>query len=165
MPNFFNTLDRPDVSLVGAASTTDLITTKVDGDTDPQLVINANGRIEFGGGAGAVDVALFRNGSAQLQTINDFVSEGNLICDVAGKGLRIKEGANARMGVATLVAGTVTVSNTSVTANTRIILSRSTTGGTTGDLSYTVSAGTSFTINSSSGTDTSTVVWLLTEPA
>lgn len=153
------------VALVGAASTTDVITAKVAGDTDPQVVLNANGRIEWSGGAGAPDTALFRDGSARLHTINDFLSEGNLICDVAGKGLRIKEGSNARMGTATLVGGTVTVSNTSVTANTRILLSRSTTGGTTGDLSYTVSAATSFTINSSSGTDTSTVVWLLAEPA
>ncbi|MBC2903144.1 hypothetical protein [Streptomyces cupreus] len=153
------------VALVGAASTTDVFTTKVAGDTDPQMVVNANGRLEWSGGVGAPDTALFRDGSARLHTINDFLSEGNLICDVAGKGLRIKEGSNARMGTATLVGGTVTVSNTSVTASTRIVLTRSTTGGTVGHLSYTVSAGTSFTINSSSGTDTSTVVWLLAEPA
>lgn len=153
------------VNLVGAASTTDVLTSKVAGDTDPQIVINANGRIEFGGGAGAVDTALFRDGSARLHTINDFVSEGNLIVDVAGKGLRVKEGANARSGTATLVAGTVTVSNTSVTASTRIHLTRAATGGTVGHLSYTVSAGVSFTISSSSGTDTSTINWLLVEPA
>lgn len=153
------------VGLIGAASTTDIITARVAGDAQPQLVINANGRIEFGGGTDPVDVALFRDGSLRLHTVNDFVTEGDLICDVTGKGLKVKEGSNARMGTATLVAGTVTVSNTSVTANTRIVLTRSTAGGTVGHLSYTISAGASFTINSSSASDTSTVNWLLAEPA
>jgi hypothetical protein len=36
------------------------------------------------------------------------------------------------MGTATLVGGTIAVANTSVTANTRIFISRSTTGGTEG---------------------------------
>lgn len=64
-------------------------------------------------------------------------------------------------GTATLVAGTVTVANTSVSSSTKLIYARATTGGTVGHLSYTRVAGTSFTINSSSGTETSTVDWLL----
>lgn len=68
-----------------------------------------------------------------------------------------------RMGAAVLVGGTVTVTNRIVTANSRIFLTRSTTGGTVGHLSYTISAGTSFTINSSSGTDTSTINWMIIE--
>ena len=43
-------------------------------------------------------------------------------------------------------------------------MSVKTTGGTVGTLSYTISDGVSFTINSSSGTDTSTVNWQLWEP-
>lgn len=68
-----------------------------------------------------------------------------------------------RMGAATLVAGTVTVANRIVTANSRIFLTRATTGGTTGHLSYTISAGASFTITSSSNTDTSVINWLIME--
>lgn len=68
-----------------------------------------------------------------------------------------------RAGDATLVAGTVTIANTTVTANTRIMLSRKTAGGTLGNLTYTISAGVSFTINSSSGADTSTVSYMLVE--
>jgi hypothetical protein len=83
----------------------------------------------------------------------------------AGKGLRIKEGSNARMGTSTLAAGTVVVANTSITANTRVFCNRTTTGGTPGHLSIVLNAGVGFTINSSSGTDTSTVAWLLMEPA
>jgi len=68
-------------------------------------------------------------------------------------------------GVATLVAGTVTVSDTSITANTRIFLTGQNTNGTPGWLRVSArSAGASFTITSSSGSDTSTVAYLLVEP-
>lgn len=79
--------------------------------------------------------------------------------------ISMEDGTNKRMGQSVLVAGTVTVSNTSVTANTRIFLSRQVAGGTLGHLSVgTVVASTSFVINSSSATDTSTISWLLIEP-
>ena len=86
----------------------------------------------------------------------------------AGGGVAIKEGANARMGVATLAAGTVTVNNTSVTANTRIFLTSQNNGasGTPGTPRVSARvAGTGFTITSSSATDTTTVAYELKEPA
>lgn len=84
----------------------------------------------------------------------------------AGSGLQIKEGSNAKMGTATLVGGTVTVGNTSVTANSRIFLTCQTPGGTPGFLYVSArSAGTSFTITSGSGSDTSTVAYLIVEPS
>lgn len=85
-----------------------------------------------------------------------------------GAGIAIKEGANARMGVATLVGGTVTVNNTSVTANTRIFLTAQNNGASGTPGVPRVSArvnGTSFTITSSSASDTSTVAYELKEPA
>jgi hypothetical protein len=70
-----------------------------------------------------------------------------------------------RHGSATLVGGTVTVSDSTVTASSRIFAERQATGGTPGSLGITArSNGVSFTITSTSGTDTSTVVWLLIEP-
>lgn len=78
----------------------------------------------------------------------------------------IVEGTNAHMGLATLVAGTVTVATNKVAANSRIFLTRQTTGGTAGDVAVTARvAGTSFTITSLSGSDTSTVAWLIINPA
>lgn len=152
--------------LQGAASTTDVLTARVDGDTVAQLVVNANGRIEWGSGTAAVDVALFRDGSTRLHTVNTFVTEGDLHCDVAGGGLNLKEGTNARMGTATLVAGAATVNTTEVSASSRIFLTSQTDGGTPGFLRVSArSAGTSFTITSSSGTDTSTVAWMIVEPS
>jgi len=65
------------------------------------------------------------------------------------------------IGSAVLVGGTVTVANTNIGASDRILVIRSTTGGTEGHLSYTISGLTSFTINSSSATDTSTVVYVI----
>ncbi|KPC86248.1 hypothetical protein ADL35_12230 [Streptomyces sp. NRRL WC-3753] len=83
----------------------------------------------------------------------------------AGGGIAIKEGANARMGVATLASGTVTVANTSVTATTRVMPFRQAGGGTLGNLSVTVDAGVGFTIDSDSAADTSVVAWVLVEAA
>lgn len=91
---------------------------------------------------------------------------GEIIAGIAGRGVAVKEGSNARMGTATLVAGAATVSNTSVTANTRIFAFSQTDGGTPGWLRVSAkTAGTSFVITSSSASDTSTVAWLLVEPA
>jgi hypothetical protein len=77
------------------------------------------------------------------------------------QGFNLRSGTNSRVGSAVLVAGTVTIANTSVTTATLAFLSRSVAGGALGHLSYTVVAGTSITINSSSVTDTSTINYLL----
>jgi hypothetical protein len=88
---------------------------------------------------------------------------GGIVLSTIGDGLNIRRGTNARSGVSTLVGGTVTVANTSVTANTLVFAMHQTLGGTAGFLRTTKIAATSFTITSSSGTDTSTVGWLLVE--
>lgn len=69
--------------------------------------------------------------------------------------------ANKPAGSATLVGGTVTVSNTIVTASSIIMLTRRVSGGTPGYLTYTRTAGTSFTVTSTSGTDTSTFDYII----
>lgn len=87
---------------------------------------------------------------------------GDLVLSGPGSGIQIHGGAATdSIGSATLVAGTVTIANTSLSASDRIFLSRSAIGGTAGNLTYTIIAGTSFTITSSSGTDTSTVSYLI----
>jgi hypothetical protein len=65
--------------------------------------------------------------------------------------------ASIKRSSVTLVAGTATVSDTSTTANSVVLMSVLTPGGTVGTLDYDVSAGSSYTINSSSATDTSVV--------
>lgn len=94
------------------------------------------------------------------------IETGDLKIKTAGKGLFVKEGSNAKMGTSTLSAGTVTVSTTAVTASSRIFLTSQSDGGTPGFQRVTArTAGTSFVITSSNAADTSTVAWMLVEPA
>jgi hypothetical protein len=75
-------------------------------------------------------------------------------------------GTGAMQGRATLVGGTVTVSTTEVHTGDNILLTNVTVGGTVGVLSVgTITDLTSFVINSSSGTDTSTVYWRISRSA
>jgi hypothetical protein len=98
-------------------------------------------------------------------TGNIVATTGNLIANSIGGGLEIKHGTNGRIGTATLSSGAVTVANTSVTANTIILLTVAALGtvSTAQALHYTISSGVSFTITSAGGTDTSTVGWMLVE--
>jgi hypothetical protein len=112
-------------------------------------------------------------GSTGLVTFNAvgsgsaFAFSDDLKLDTVGKGLYVKEGSNATMGTATLVAGTVTVSTTKVTANSRIFLTVN--GGTLTNIGSTYisarTAGTSFTISSTNILDASDVAWIIVEPA
>lgn len=71
---------------------------------------------------------------------------------------------NSRAGNLTLSGGTKITSNTSVTTNTIVLLTRKTSGGTIGTaITYTVSAGSSFTVNSDNILDASTFSYLLIE--
>lgn len=113
--------------------------------------------------AQTADLLEFQNTSGTMQSAFD--KNGDLNLAVAGRGIYIKEGSNARMGVATLVAGAVTVSNTSVTANTRIFLTKQDTANTATVRVSARVANTSFTITSADGADTSNVAWILFEPS
>jgi len=81
--------------------------------------------------------------------------------------LRFREaGANPTSGFGTMAAGVLTVSHSSVVANTRVAYWRETTGatGTPGILQHDVAdnvAATSFKIKSTSATDTGRVHWVM----
>lgn len=91
---------------------------------------------------------------------------GDFAITTAGKGLRIKEGANAKMGSGTLVAGKVTIANTSVTAESRIFVTRKGAIAHVGALTVTAKvAATSFTVESSVAEDVSEFDYLIVEPA
>ncbi len=206
---------------VGAATTTDVVTAAVTGDTQKRLIVNGDGSLEWGSGSAAQDIKMYRSAADELslddclklnrtgassnilqgyvngegavrlfmkadgtlhwsngsggpdvilyrQTTDVLATDDSLALRTTGKGLQIKEGSNARMGVATLVAGTVTVSNTSVTASTRIFLSVQSLGTVSIPRAVGVTArtaSTSFTITSEDATDTSVVAWHLIEPA
>lgn len=108
----------------------------------------------------------FGSGNTSPTEVLDVI--GNIKLSAAGNGIKIKEGSNATMGTAVLVLGTKTVSTTAVTANSRIFLQAESLGTITSPVALAVtgrSAGTSFTITSANLTDTSTVAWIIIEPA
>lgn len=116
---------------------------------------------------GSNDIGFSINGALVSEwTAGVFSAVGDLKISTVSKGLYVKEGTNATMGLATLSSGTVTVSTNKVTASSRIFLTHQTTSGTAGVLAVTArSAGVSFTITSTSGSDAGTVGWFIVEPA
>ena len=130
----------------------------------------ASNQLNIGGGfwGTGVGTATPKFGFGQSKTAPAYTIDaaGDIAANLAGNGFRVAEGSNAKMGVSTLAGGTIVVANTSVTANSRIFLTCETPGGTPGFLRVSArTAGTSFTILSSSGTDTSVVGWVIFEPA
>lgn len=125
---------------------------RTEGDTDANLLFT--------------DASTDRVGIGTATPTKKFSVNGNMALETAGNKVHIKEGTNAAMGTATLVGGTVTVSTTAVTANSRIFLTVN--GGTLTNVgSVYISAriaATSFTITSTNILDTSDVAWLLVEP-
>lgn len=93
-------------------------------------------------------------------------SGGFISTATAGIGYMVREGSNAKQGVsAAMTAGAVTVANTSVTANSRIFVTRAP-GGTNPGAVYVSAqtAGTSFVITSTNAADTGTAYYVIFEP-
>jgi len=139
--------------------------------TPPTVMLNAIGV----GGSPATNATLLINalgtGSISLITQNGNVGvdqTGNWYLSTPGGALYIAEGTGGcSSGIATLVAGTVTVNNTQVAANSRIQLTAQSLGTVTSPSALGVSArtpGTSFTILASQSNDTSTVAWFIVQP-
>jgi hypothetical protein len=88
-------------------------------------------------------------------------SNGSLTLQAVGGKINIMTGSNASIGTsAAMTAGSITISTTAVTAASKIFLTTNAPGGTQGFLSVgTIVPATSFVINSSNSSDTSTVNW------
>lgn len=148
------------VSYRPSASTNHIVSVNVAGsDVNDRFRLYAD-RMEMGPGATARDTTWGRLASGQVGS-----ADSDIVAGLIGKGLRVAVGTNAKMGTATLVAGTVTIANTSVTANSHIIAYHMTAAGTTGWLRVSKSAGTNLTITSSSSSDTSLIGYRIVEPA
>lgn len=105
-------------------------------------------------------------GQTQSPSIASITSGTISGVDISALSLKILEGINGRMGVATLVAGTVTVNNTSITANSRIFLTAQAGVLNIGVVSVTSRVvGASFTITSLNALDTRTIAYQIFEPA
>ncbi|WP_318202973.1 glycosyl hydrolase family 28-related protein [Streptomyces sp. SCL15-4] len=117
---------------------------------------------------GTVSTVLGLSGSkpnALSGTVNRLdPGDGSIV--LAGRSVVPSGGTAARMGTAVLAAGTVTVNTTAVTATSVIMLAIQTPGGTVGAPYVNArTAGTSFTIKSTSASDASTVGWRILDPS
>lgn len=133
----------------GAADTPGLVQLQLKGSV---LGTSASNSIPIGFyNAGRLDATMEAGGSFALHQ--------------PGQGFRIAEGANCKQGVATLVAGTVTVANTSITANSRIHAT-----GQDNNVTGTVrisarTPGVSFTLTSNNAADSGVVAYTIFEPS
>lgn len=180
-PSGYLQLYSPDGSVLKTIGPSGTVSTIPAQDASGNMTVGGNLTVTGGTITLGADTNVYRGGADTLQTDDYFVMPNgqasgsfsvfggqpdSLKLGTAGGGIAIKTGTNARMGTSTLVGGTVTVNNTSVTANTVIMAFCQAQAGTPGFLRISTRvAATSFTILSSSGTDTSLVGWILYEPA
>lgn len=124
---------------------------------------------------GGTKVAIEHNAAGVVQVVNSKVVAAGSHGYYTNTGTaKLRRGSNvdfslattpwtvqiANFGTATLSGGTVTTSNTMITAADRLRLTRKTdAGANTGHLAYSVSASTSHTITSTNGSDNGTVDW------
>ncbi len=105
------------------------------------------------------------SGDPNLDQVGDTLARWNAQNDKTLP-LTLRAGTNGVQGVATLSGGTKTVSTTAIRTGDNILLTRKAIGGTPGNLTYgTITDKTSFVITSSSGADTSDVLWVILRAA
>ena len=150
----FKVTSAGNVTVAGTLGVTGTITGGVTGNVTGNVTGDVTGAHNGTVGATTPAAGLFTTVGAS----------DNVTVSVAGKGLSIKEGTNARMGVATLNgAGWVTVSTTAVGATSRVFV----TGQTTTGACYVKArvADTSFDIYSTNASDSGNAAWLIVNPA
>lgn len=103
------------------------------------------------------------SGTGGWRQVPNLDGGGNLILPIAGGGLRIKSGTNSKIGTATLSGGTVIVTNTSVTANSQVLLTPRSTGTLTNIPRVNISAGVGFTILTGGSGNDATIDWTIIE--
>lgn len=170
--NFYNLLFNGEINQTGGANGNsgaiifNPTLTSLGGTWSALTMATSNSSTKFlnqtGSNTTSTHVGAFGFGSTTVPTDKVEIT-GNLALLTAGNKLKIATGSNASVGTsAAMTAGSITINTTAVTANSQIFLTHATLGGTQGILSVgTVTAGTSFVINSSSATDTGTVHWLI----
>lgn len=150
-------------AITGADTSSRAFQSQVTGDSVNRFTIGIDGTQEFGpGGSTGRDAFWGRVGAGQIGA-----TKTDIVAATTGKGFRVKEGTNAKMGVLTLKGATaVPVATTAVTATSRIFLTVQEPGGTPAGIAYVSArtAGDSFSVKGIAG-DTSTVAWLIVDPA
>jgi hypothetical protein len=140
--------------------TANALEVRKDGEANGRLFVHVDGNHRWSDGTNPSDTGLFRRSANELSV------DGDLSLSTLGDGFLVKEGANGAQGTAVLVAGQVTVNVNWIQANSRIMLTIQSPGGTVGAVYISARVvNTSFTIKSTSATDTSTVAYEIFSPA
>lgn len=158
--NFSYTTGPGRVSIQPNASGNNCLSLNVQGtDANDRFRLTGDGKIAIGPGTSTRDTSWGRQGTAQIGT-----ADSDIVIGLAGKGLQVKSGTNAKAGTVTANGTTaVTVSTTAITANSVVVFglkTQSGTAATTAPFMSAVTAGTSFQIKSSAG-DTSVYNWVI----
>jgi hypothetical protein len=142
--------------------------------TGNKLVLIANNQnstgaaIEFynqnGGGSATPAMKIVGAGRTLLNTntddgVNMLQVDGSVSLKTAGNKINITTGTNASVGTATLSSGTVTISTTAVTASSIILLTYQSCSSCGTPYISAKTAGTSFVITSSNGSDASIIAY------
>ncbi|GLW69080.1 hypothetical protein Kpho02_13790 [Kitasatospora phosalacinea] len=157
--------DRSDTHVVNGAKGTDRDVQFWSRGAAPRWTLRVDSAPESGGNSGS-DLRLLRHDDAG-NVLDAPLSVDRATGQVAlGQGLRVREGANARLGTVTLSGGRAQVATTAVTANSRILLTVQQPGGTTTGAVWVAdrTPGSSFTVQGAPG-DASLVAWMIVEPA
>lgn len=162
-----NATDNPTYTFLGTGSITAGANAPISAG---RFVVTGSGVPSNGTYLAGTNLLGFAANTSAIGTWNTSILDAftDVAVDTVGKGLQVKEGTNAKQGTCTLAAGTCTVSDTAVTATSRIFLTEQTLGTITVPSALAVSArtaGTSFTILASALTDTSVVAYEIFEPA
>lgn len=131
------------------------------------LATDSSGAFAFYAADGRYDLTISKAGFAPILVSDVLLDDPADASAATFSSVAVREtGVAAAMGVATLVAGQVTVPTTAIKATSRVFLSVQAAAGVQGHLRVdSRAARLSFVIASSSGTDTSTVAWLIVDPA
>jgi hypothetical protein len=146
------------------------------------LTLDQDTTIELTGGSAAkqVELILIQNGTGGFHVswqIGTYFSGGvpplfslaaaaetrvSVYCD----GTRILVGSQGRrLGAGNMAAGTLTISDSNISSNSRLLFSRQAGSGTLGHLQVARTVGTSFTITSGSGSEASNIFWEIIDSA
>lgn len=109
------------------------------------------------------DADFYFSGFGGASVYNDWAKIGTagLAFPNAGARISIHQGTNSGAGTATLASNTFTVNIAGISSTALVFWNVKTSAGLTGAITYTISAGTSFTMNSSGLSDTSTLQYFV----
>jgi len=148
------------LTIVGPSTLTGITNINTSGSAATSIGTGGTGAVNIGNVTGNTSITGTLTTSGNLTATN-----GNLNLGTAGNKINIATGTNGSVGTSgAMTAGSVTVNTTSITANSLVFFSTNALGTVTVPQSYRVSArtpSTSFTIQSSDATDTSTVNYFI----